>query len=97
MTYELVKDDEVPEGVIIPDDGWALKINDIIVGVNAIKFADYPNDDGSHTVHIDYDILEGEPMEGLDDIVGDSIMEMLEDAIKVRDMKEAIKEARENK
>lgn len=96
--YTLVKDDEVPDGVIIPDDSWALKIGEAIVVINSLKFADKPNKDGTMNCLIDYDvpnlddINEDDIPENFDTMIGDIVLEMLETSLKVSDMKEALKE-----
>lgn len=97
--YELVNDDEVPEGTIIPEDGWALKIGEVIVAINWIKMDEEENEDGSLNVNIDYDVLNFNDLKDEDypdnfpELVGDAVMDMLEQAMKVKDMKAAIKES----
>jgi hypothetical protein len=92
--YHLIKDDEVPSDVIIPDDGWAIKIEDAIIVVNYIQFAEEPNPNGTYNVNMDYEVVEGSYFEGLDDILGETIMDMLEDAIELREYKNAMKEVK---
>lgn len=91
--YTLVNDKDVPEGTIIPEEGWALKVRDAIVVINWIKFADEPNDDGTYSVDIDWECVEGDVFPEMETMVGDACIEILEDAMKVRAMKEAREEA----
>jgi hypothetical protein len=91
--YTLVDDEDVPEGTIIPEDGWALKVRDAIVVINWIKFADEENEDGTYNVDIDWECVEGDHFPEMETLIGNACMAMLEDAMKVRAMKEAIKEA----
>lgn len=91
--YTLVEDKEVDDNLILPDDQWALKIDGAIVGINYIKFGEEENEDGTRDLEIDFDVLEGEPPEGIDDIVGNAIIKILEDAYLAKDYKEIVKEA----
>ena len=103
QNYKLVNDKDVPDNVIIPEEGWAVQIDKVIIGVNHIKFADEENEDGTYNVDIDYDVLnfddlvEGDVPENIGEIIGEIVLDMLETAMKVRDMKEIIKEVDKEK
>lgn len=101
--YELLSDEDVPENMIIPDEGWAIKIGEAIVCINHLKFADEENEDGSIECDINYDVINLDELDQNDlpdnfgNIVGEIVMEMLEQAMQVRDMKEARKEVKDSR
>lgn len=100
--YQLVDDKDVPDDTIIPEDGWALQVGKVIVVINFMKFAEEENADGTKDCNVDYDIVnpnditDADIPDDFDNIVGSQAMDMLEDAMAVRDAKRAMQEAREN-
>lgn len=97
FNYELVNEKDVPAGVMIPDEGWAIKINKAIVGINELRFADEENEDGTFDIQIDYELLEGELSDEDIDTIGPICIEILEESLKIQEMKELMNEARANR
>lgn len=92
IDYQLLDDDEVPEGKVIAEDGWAIKIQDVIVDIQYVQFADEPNPDGTYGVHIEYELVEGEP-EDVDDfnqILVEVVIDALEEATKWKEVKDTV-------
>lgn len=97
MDYELVDEKDVPEGVMIPEEGWALKIGNGILAINELRFADEENEDGSYDVSLDYELLEGKLTPEEINSIGPICMEILEESIKIHEMKELMEEAKANR
>lgn len=97
LNYELLDENDVPKGVMLPEEGWALRIEGCIVAINWVKFGEEENPDGSFPLEINYDILEGTKPKGFDNIVGDLVIDIIEDSFKIKEMKAMRKEAEENR
>jgi len=97
MDYELLDEKDVPDNVIIPDEGWAIKIGTSIIAINEMRFADEPNEDGSFGVNIDYEVLDGLLLPREIDTIGPICMEILEESIKIKEMRKLMDEARKEK
>ena len=95
LNYELLDDADVTSDMILPEEGWAIKVDGAIVCINFIKFGDEENSDGTMDVDINYELMSGELPKGFDNAVGDMVISMLEDSFDVKETKEALKEARE--
>lgn len=93
-TYELIDDNQIPDDVIIPDNTWALRFDDVTIVINYIQFAPEENEDGTYDLSIDYDVVEGDiskldnPMQ----LIGDAVVDILEDAAHLDNKKEEHKE-----
>ena len=77
--FKLVADEEIPDGVIIPDETWAIKFDDVTFYIKQVAFADKENDDGTYDMNIDYEILDGE-VEDIDEfnnLLGEFVIEAL--------------------
>ena len=90
--YSLVDCDEVPDGVIIPDDQWAVQIEDVYLIIDRVTFPENESNDqkDDSTVQIDYTIIEGDPdtIENISEIIGSVVNDMLIEAMELDDMKE---------
>lgn len=93
--YELLDEKDVPEGMVLPEEGWAIKVGDAVVCINFVKFGEKENPDGTMDVDINYELMEGVLPKGFDNAIGDMVISMLEDSFTIKETKALMKEAKE--
>jgi hypothetical protein len=99
--YKLLLDEEIPEGVEIPEDQWAIMFQDRTVIIHEVHIDfDNQNEEGNVPVHYSYDILNGEEPSNLkmfEDDLGAVVMQMVEDGYYAKEMKRALAELERKK
>lgn len=91
--YELIDSSNIPEGTILPDDQWALRIDGTTVVINSIKFGEGETE---NTVNITYEIIENPPedTEVFDRLVADVVDSIFYEVYTLELAQQTIKEKR---